>query len=195
MTDPLAVLQRLRESRPREASQPGERCDLCAEPIADEHGHLVDLEARRLLCACRGCYLLFTPEGAGGDHYRSVPDRYLAFPRRALLDRIGMRSTFPETDAFGNFVLSSQVYTTARDLARLGLLYLHDGVWQGDRILPAGWVEYTREPAPARKPEDERDWGYGKQFWLFDRDPRVPRDTYSTAGHRGQHATIVPSRT
>ena len=105
-----------------------------------------------------------------------------------------MRRTFPETDAHGNFVLSSQVYTTARDLARLGLLYLHDGVWQGERILPAGWVAYTREPAPARKPEDERDWGYGKQFWLFDRDPRVPRDTYSTAGHRGQHATIVPSR-
>ena len=79
MKDPLAVLQELREARPREPVRAGERCELCTEPIADEHGHLVDVEARRLLCACRGCYLLFTPEGAGGGHYRAVPDRYLAF--------------------------------------------------------------------------------------------------------------------
>jgi hypothetical protein len=57
----------------------GEVCELCAERIADEHGHLVDLQARTLLCACRGCYLLFVSEGAGGAHFKSVPDRYLAF--------------------------------------------------------------------------------------------------------------------
>jgi hypothetical protein len=78
--DPLAVLQRIREVRPRPAEEVGERCELCAEPIADDHGHLVDLAVRNLLCACRGCYLLFLSEGAGGAHYRSVPDRYLAFP-------------------------------------------------------------------------------------------------------------------
>ena len=79
MTDALAVLQRLRESRPRPVPRAGEHCELCTEPLAGrEHGHLVDLEARRLLCACRGCYLLFTLEGAGGGHYRAVPDRYLA---------------------------------------------------------------------------------------------------------------------
>ena len=78
MNDALAVLQRLRDARPREPVRAGERCELCTEPIADEHGHLVDVEARRLLCACRGCYLLFTPDGAGGGHYRAVPDRYLA---------------------------------------------------------------------------------------------------------------------
>ena len=78
MNDALAVLQRLRDARPREPVRAGERCELCTEPIADEHGHLVDVEARRLLCACRGCYLLFTPDGAGGEHYRAVPDRYLA---------------------------------------------------------------------------------------------------------------------
>jgi CubicO group peptidase (beta-lactamase class C family) len=121
-------------------------------------------------------------------------DRYLAFPRRALLDRIGMRHTYPETDAFGNFVLSSQVYTTARDLARLGLLFLHDGVWRGERILPEGWVAYSTSAAPARRPASDRDWGYGKQIWLIDRDPRVPADTFTTAGHRGQYATVVPSR-
>jgi hypothetical protein len=80
MTDPLAVLQRIRESRPRETPRAGEVCELCAEPLSDEHGHLVDLEARTLMCACRGCHLLFLSEGAGGAHFRSVPDRYLAFP-------------------------------------------------------------------------------------------------------------------
>jgi hypothetical protein len=80
VTDPLAVLQRIRESRPRQIPRAGEACELCAEPIPDEHGHLVDLVERNLMCACRGCYLLFVSEGAGGSHFRSVPDRYLAFP-------------------------------------------------------------------------------------------------------------------
>lgn len=80
MTDPLAVLQRIRETRPRQTARAGELCELCAEEIPDEHGHLVDLDARNLMCACRGCYLLFTSEGAGGKHFRAVPDRYLAFP-------------------------------------------------------------------------------------------------------------------
>ena len=84
MTDPLAVLQRIRESRPREIPPAGEVCELCTEPISDDHGHLVDLEARTLMCACRGCYLLFLSEGAGGSHFRSVPDRYLAFTDLAL---------------------------------------------------------------------------------------------------------------
>ena len=84
MTDPLAVLQRIRESRPREIPRAGEVCELCTEPIPDDHGHLVDLEARNLMCACRGCYLLFLSEGAGGTHFRSVPDRYLSFPDFSL---------------------------------------------------------------------------------------------------------------
>jgi Family of unknown function (DUF5947) len=82
--DPLAVLQRIRETRPRPVEPAGERCELCTAPIADDHGHLVDLAARNLLCACRGCHLLFLSEGAGGGHYRSVPDRYLAFPEFSL---------------------------------------------------------------------------------------------------------------
>jgi hypothetical protein len=80
VTDPLAVLQRIRDSRPRTLPRAGEVCDLCTEPISDGHGHLVDLQARSLMCACRGCYLLFLSEGAGGDHFRSVPDRYETFP-------------------------------------------------------------------------------------------------------------------
>jgi hypothetical protein len=84
MTDPLAVLQRIRETRPRDIPRAGETCELCAEAIADEHGHLVDLQTRQLMCACRGCYLLFASDGAGGGHFRSVPERYLSFPEFAL---------------------------------------------------------------------------------------------------------------
>jgi hypothetical protein len=81
VSDPLAVLQRIRREPPPAA---GERCELCAEPIQGDHGHLVDLSARQLLCACRGCYLLFTSDGAGGGHFRAVPDDYLRVPPPGL---------------------------------------------------------------------------------------------------------------
>lgn len=57
---------------------------MCGEPIADEHGHIVDVEARSLMCGCRGCYLLFTSGGAGGGHFKAVPDRCLRFPAMAF---------------------------------------------------------------------------------------------------------------
>ena len=78
-SEPLAVLQRIRAGRSVPKPRPGECCEMCGEPIPDEHGHVVDLHRRSLQCACRGCYLLFTSEGAGGGHFRAVPDRYLAF--------------------------------------------------------------------------------------------------------------------
>jgi hypothetical protein len=78
--DPLAVLRRIRYSRPRQVPRPGERCELCGDGIGDDHQHLVDTKARNLMCACRGCHLLFVSEGAGGGHYRAVPERYVAFP-------------------------------------------------------------------------------------------------------------------
>lgn len=79
---PLAVLQRLQQPRPQQSGHDSERqrCDLCADPISEEHGHLVDRQARSLLCACPGCYLLFTSRGAGGGRYRAVADRYLGSP-------------------------------------------------------------------------------------------------------------------
>ena len=76
------VLARIRASR--RAPQPaGERCEMCAEPIADEHQHVVNVEGRQLMCVCRGCYLLFTDTHAE-LRYRAVPDRYLSFPDFAL---------------------------------------------------------------------------------------------------------------
>jgi Family of unknown function (DUF5947) len=77
----LAVLARIRSNR--RPPPPGERCEMCAEPIADTHSHVVDLHTRSLMCTCRGCYLLFTDQQAQLRH-RAVPDRYLRFPDTAV---------------------------------------------------------------------------------------------------------------
>lgn len=125
---------------------------------------------------------------------------YWSLPRRALFDRIGMRGTLAETDWRGNFVLSSQVQTTARDLARFGLLLLRDGVWEGERVLPEGWVATMRAPAPARATGLLGLWrhgalgllGYGGQIWLFERGLLIPFEGFSALGSRGQTVTVVP---
>ncbi|MEO8450164.1 MAG: serine hydrolase [Gemmatimonadota bacterium] len=116
---------------------------------------------------------------------------YLEFPRRALLDRIGMRNTLVSTDRFGDFILSSQVYANARDLARFGQLYLQDGIWNGQRLLSSDWIKFVRTPAPATAKTGNF---YGGQWWLVpDSRSDVPRDAYSTAGNRGQFVVVVPS--
>lgn len=74
---------------------------------------------------------------------------YFRFPSRALFDPLGMSSAVMETDAAGTFVGSSYMYASARHWARFGTLYLQDGVWNGKRLLPDGWVRYTSSPAPA----------------------------------------------
>jgi len=119
------------------------------------------------------------------------PQTYLKFPREALLDRIGMRNTLLSVDRFGDFILSSQVYTSARDLARFGLLYLQGGMWEGERLLSDEWIEFVRTPAPSTS---ERGNQYGGQWWLVpDSRTDVPGDAYSTAGNRGQYVIVVPS--
>lgn len=124
-----------------------------------------------------------------GDH------AYRRYPRAALFDRIGMSSAILETDASGTFVGSSFMYATARDWARFGMLYLNDGVWNGGRILPEGWVDYTRTPAPT-----DPHRAYGAHFWLripveYNGTKAVlPRDAFHAAGHEGQLVTVVASR-
>ena len=79
----LDVLQRIRgeqAAKPR----PGERCEMCTVEIGDEHSHVVDLDNRSLMCTCRGCYLLFENDGAGGKRFRAVPENYRAVPGFAL---------------------------------------------------------------------------------------------------------------
>jgi CubicO group peptidase (beta-lactamase class C family) len=122
---------------------------------------------------------------------------YLAFPRRALFDRVGMASAVLEPDASGTFVGSSLMFATARDWARFGLLVLRDGAWNGERVLPAGWVRFMAAPAPAA-PEHE----YAAHWWLklranrgaAGRAPRLPPDALHASGHGGQAVTVVPSR-
>jgi hypothetical protein len=78
---PLAALRRIVASRP--PPPPGERCDMCAEPVTADHRHVVDMHSRALMCTCRGCYLLFQDQNAA-QRYRAIPDRYLSFPGFAL---------------------------------------------------------------------------------------------------------------
>ena len=121
--------------------------------------------------------------------------RYLAFPYQELLWRIGMAHTTLETDWEGSFVMSSQVWATSRDLARLALLYLNDGVWDGERLLPEGWARFVATPAGAQ-PENTSGTapGYGALFWLFGSRQGLPEGTYAMLGNRGQFVFIVPSR-
>ncbi|WP_428276652.1 serine hydrolase domain-containing protein [Candidatus Palauibacter sp.] len=119
------------------------------------------------------------------------PQAYLEFPRERLLDKIGMRNTLLSTDRFGDFIMSSQVYTTARDLARFGLLYAQNGMWKDERLISEEWIDFVRTPAPATS---ETGNFYGGQFWLVPDDRTdVPKGAYSTAGNRGQFVVIVPS--
>ncbi len=116
--------------------------------------------------------------------------QYWNFPRKVLFNKIGMRSAVLETDASGNFVGSSYTFATPRDWARFGLLYLKDGVWQGKRILPEGWVKFSR--TPARKSKDQ----YGVQFWLNKGTHEIKGypDIYYCDGFHGQRVYIIPSK-
>jgi CubicO group peptidase (beta-lactamase class C family) len=119
-------------------------------------------------------------------------EEYLSFPRRALFDTIGIRTMVMETDPYGNFLTQGYELASGRDWARLGNLYLHDGVWIGQRVLPEGYVKFVSTLAPAwaadRRPV------YGAFFWLNgDGSFPVPRDAYYMAGAGSQIALIIPS--
>jgi CubicO group peptidase (beta-lactamase class C family) len=126
-------------------------------------------------------------------------DDYWSFPRRELFNRVGMSSAVLEPDASGTFVGSSYMYATARDWARFGLLYLRDGVWSGQRVLPEGWVKYSTTPTPTGTP----GVSYGAQFWLNVESPPgsgrrwlpfLPDDTFAARGYAGQLVVVIPSR-
>jgi len=115
---------------------------------------------------------------------------YWSFPYRELFHKIGMNSAIMEADASGTFVGSSYSYATARDWAKFGLLYLNDGMWQGERILPEGWAAYTVTPAP------DSGGDYGSFFWLNagGQYPNAPREAYGAQGFQGQYVYIIPSK-
>lgn len=125
-------------------------------------------------------------------------DAYYRFPYEQLFYKIGMNRAVMEPDAAGTFVASSYSYATARDWARLGLLYLNDGVYQGERILPEGWVKYSTTPSTAALRGE-----YGAQIWLnqgapnnpSDRlYPNLPQDTFLFDGFEHNFVVIVPSK-
>jgi CubicO group peptidase (beta-lactamase class C family) len=126
-----------------------------------------------------------------------------AFLARHLFDPIGMKSALPEFAASGEFAGGAFMHATARDWARFGTLYLRDGVWDGRRILPEGWVDFTRTPAPAKN-----NRVYGAHFWLNAPPgeasaadsggqwavlPGAPHSTFAAEGAYFQMVAVVPS--
>ena len=117
---------------------------------------------------------------------------YLSFPQRALFDEIGIRNMVLETDPYGNFLLQGYVLGAARDWARLGNLYLQDGVWLGQRILPHGYTDFVSTLAPAWKADNRPV--YGGFFWINgDGFFPIPENAYYMTGAGGQHTIIIPS--
>lgn len=117
--------------------------------------------------------------------------RDIALNPGTFFDSLGMTRTFAEHDKNGDYILSSQVWTTARDLARFGLLYQNDGMWQGRRVLPEDWRRFVTAPSG---PQPEGAFGYGADFWLLNKSPGVPADAFGAFGNRGQYVIVIPSR-
>ena len=117
-------------------------------------------------------------------------ENYLQFPQSVLFDRIGARNFVLETDAWGNFIMTGYDYGSAWDWARFGLLHLWDGVFEGERVLADGWVDFISSPAPG-----DPTLGYGGLFWLNrgGRMDQVPLDAFWPAGAMGQMTVVIPS--
>ncbi len=115
---------------------------------------------------------------------------YYVFANNQLFNKIGAPDAVFEVDPSGTRVGSSYLYATARDYARFGLLFVNDGVFNGNRILPEGWVKYTTTVASASKGI------YGSFFWLNKGKslPSAPDDMFACDGHDGQHIYIIPSK-
>jgi CubicO group peptidase (beta-lactamase class C family) len=108
------------------------------------------------------------------------------FMRTRLLDAIGMKAE-PKFDTAGTFVGSSYVYATARDFAKFGLLYLRDGICDGVRILPEGWVDHARAQHAF---DQETGLGYGAHWWTLPGE----RNSLVAAGYEGQYIMVIPDR-
>lgn len=119
-------------------------------------------------------------------------EEYLSFPQRALYDKLGIRTMVMETDPYGNFRSSGYELASGRDWARLGNLYLQDGIWRGERILPEGYAKFVSTPAPAWVADGRPV--YGGFFWINSGGTfPLPRDAYYMSGAGGQYAFIIPS--
>jgi CubicO group peptidase (beta-lactamase class C family) len=130
--------------------------------------------------------------GVGGG-----PAGLVEFARRELAVPLAIESLELEFDAAGNFLGGGFVWATARDWARLGLLYLRGGVFAGRRVLPEGWVDFSRTPAPAAN-----NGCFGAHLWLnrepgegqYQPLPGAPRSAFMMEGAGGQYVAMVPDR-
>jgi CubicO group peptidase (beta-lactamase class C family) len=133
-----------------------------------------------------GSYLVRLGAEARGEDYHS-------FPQRQLFDRIGIRSAVIETDPYGNFLGQGLAFMSARDWARLGNLYLQDGVWEGERVLPEGYAAYASTLAPAWVADGRPQYG-GAFFWVNGTGSQpIPESAYRMSGAGGQSTTIIPT--
>ncbi len=130
------------------------------------------------------CGDIISPDTAG----EARADAVRAFMTERLFGPIGMSTADPRFDDAGTFIGSSFLYCTARDFARFGYLYLRDGVWDGQRIVPEGWVERARRPVELEL-GDENFW-YGNQWWLWDDETGA----FGCHGYEGQYIIVVPAR-
>ena len=113
---------------------------------------------------------------------------YLNFPHQQLFQKLGMTTATIEPDASGTYVGSSYMYASPRDWAKFGQLYVQDGVWKGERILPEGWVKYSSTETA------HSNGDYAAQFWTYVRKSGLPADSFSMNGFEGQYVLIVPSK-
>jgi len=120
----------------------------------------------------------------------NTQQEYLDYWYSELIDRIGMHSMIIETDFKDNYIGSSYAWATTRDWAKFGLLYLHNGNWNGEQILNSSWIDFTR------KPTNGSNGVYGGHFWMNagGKYPDVPKDMYSLNGFQGQRVFIIPSK-
>jgi len=174
---------------------------------SESYGNLSDVNMMLHKCGDMGLYSIRKPFAARPDSlwiYNSGATNivcyamrkqfanekeYYSFPRKELFNPLGMRSAVFEIDASGTFAGSSYIYCSLRDYVRFGLLYLNNGNWLGNQILPEGWVADARSEANGSKGQ------YGSFFWLnLSGDyPDVPRDLFMCRGHDGQYIYIIPS--
>ncbi|WP_114087689.1 serine hydrolase [Thalassospira profundimaris] len=127
---------------------------------------------------------------------RSI-QQYQALPAELLFRPLGMNHAVVETDSDGYLVASSFMHATGREWAKLGQLYLQDGIWNGTRLLPEGWVTHATSPAPHAP-----NGMYGAHWWLkLPSDgqhpadtPAIPADAFFALGHDGQSLSVIPSK-
>jgi CubicO group peptidase (beta-lactamase class C family) len=167
--------------------QPDMGAYAAAKPLAARPGSRWSYSSGSTNIVCR-----VLRDAAGGR------EAFWAFPRRELFNKIGMRSAVWGVDASGTIIGSSYLYATARDYARFGLLCANDGVWEGESILPEGWMAYSTTPTPPASLGQ-----YGAFFWLNRGNPGdpsrrpypgLPQDLYLALGYQGQAIIMIPSR-